>query len=232
MISTMLSGTAGTSLPESRRPPGRAVARGPSSGEGHWRIRTLSSVPRRRPGKARPRWPGASARQRHPLRPAYRPGPPQDQATHEPAPVDVAGPVPRRAAGVTGTTSGAGSMRAAPRRRRCDAPVPVRATIAPGGGDAWYGRPATAGHPGAIGLPPARRSLPVLGLHQPVGRGGRRRPDRADVQPPPVPLAGAPPCSAVLPEMVRLPPGAWVISTRRAWVLGETGMVRCRTPSA
>ena len=172
-------------------------------------------------------WYGRPATAGHPgaigLPPARRP---------LPAPVDVAGPVPRRAAGVTGTTSGAGSMRAAPRRRRCDAPVPVRATIAPGGGDAWYGRPATAGHPGAIGLPPARRSLPVLGLHQPVGRGGRRRPDRADVQPPPVPLAGAPPCSAVLPEMVRLPPGAWVISTRRAWVLGETGMVRCRTPSA
>ena len=87
-------------------------------------------------------------------------------------------------------------------------------------------------HPGDIGLPPARRSLPVPGLHQPGCRGGWRRPDRADVQPPPVPPVGASPGSTVLPEMVRLPPGAWVISTRRAWVLGETGMIRCRTPSA
>src|SRR6266571_8661919 len=53
-------------------------------------------------------------------RPAARPG-----LTHEPAPVDVPGPVPRRAAGVTGTTSGARSMRTAPRRPRRDAPMPV-----------------------------------------------------------------------------------------------------------
>ena len=222
----MLSGTAGTSLPESRRPPGRApwpggphparVSADPDT------VKCASPAARQSPAQVAGRLcpPAAPAATGLLARHAARPG-----LTHEPAPVDVAGPVPRRAAGVTGTTSGAGSMRAAPRRRRCDAPVPVRATIAPGGGDAWYGRPATAGHPGAIGLPPARRSLPVLGLHQPVGRGGRRRPDRADVQPPPVPLAGAPPCSAVLPEMVRLPPGAWVISTRRAWVLGETGMI-------
>ena len=231
MISTMLSGTAGTSLPESRRPPGRAVARGPSSGEGHWRIRTLSSVPRRRPGKARPRWPGAPARQRHPLRPAYWPGTPQDQAALMSRPrLTSLGQSPAGPPGYRHDFRG-GSMRAAPRRRRCDAPVPVWDNDRAEGGDAWYGRPATAGHPGAIGLPPARRSLPVPGLHQPVCRGGWRRPGRADVQPPPVPPAGAPPGSAVLPEMVRLPPGAWVISTRRAWVLGETGMVRCRTPS-
>ena len=87
-------------------------------------------------------------------------------------------------------------MRAAPRRRRCDAPVPVWDHDRAGGGDAWYGPPATAGHPGAIGLPPARRSLPVPGLHQPVGRGGWRRPDRADVQPPPVPLGTRHPCRA------------------------------------
>jgi hypothetical protein len=158
---------------------------------------------------------------------AARPG-----LTHEPAPVDVAGPVPRRTAGLPARLPGHGRC-----AQHLDAGDAMRlrrfgTTIAPGSGDAWYGRPATAGHPGAIGLPPARRSLPVPGLHQPVCRGGWRRPDRADVQPPPVPPAGAPPGSAVLPEMVRLPPGAWVISTRRAWVLGETGMVRCRTPSA
>ena len=38
--------------------------------------------------------------------------------------------------------------------------------------------------------------------------GGWRRLDRADVQPPPVLPAGASPCSTVLPEIVRLPPGA------------------------
>jgi hypothetical protein len=75
--------------------------------------------------------------------------------------------------------------------------------------------PATAGPSGAIGLPPTGRSLPAPGLHQPGCRGGWRRHDRADAQPPPLP-AGASPFSAVLPEMVRLPPEAWVISTRRA----------------
>ena len=34
------------------------------------------------------------------------------------------------------------------------------------------------------------------------------------------------------PEMVRLPPVAWVISTRRGWLRGDAGMVTCRTPSA
>ena len=54
-----------------------------------------------------------------------------------------------------------------------------------------------------------------------------------DVQPaPPVLPAGASPGSTVLPEMVRLPPAVRVISTRRAWVFGEAGMVTCRTPSA
>ena len=32
--------------------------------------------------------------------------------------------------------------------------------------------------------------------------------------------------------MVRPQPGAWVISTRRGWLRGDVGMVRCRTPSA
>jgi hypothetical protein len=34
------------------------------------------------------------------------------------------------------------------------------------------------------------------------------------------------------PEMVRLPPDPWVIGTLRGWVLGEAGIVTCRTPSA
>src|SRR5690349_16662783 len=55
MISTMLSGTAGTSLRESRRPPARAPWPGSAHPAGSLRIQTLSSVPRPRPGKARPR---------------------------------------------------------------------------------------------------------------------------------------------------------------------------------
>jgi hypothetical protein len=63
---------------------------------------------------------------------------------------------------------------------------------------------------------------------------GRPLRGHGDVQPapPPVPPAGASPCSMVLPEMVRLPPAGRVISTRRAWAFGEAGMVTCRTPSA
>jgi hypothetical protein len=45
----------------------------------------------------------------------------------------------------------------------------------------------------------------------------------------PVVPAGGSACSAALPEMVRLPPAARVISTRRARALGEAGMVTCRT---
>ena len=81
MISTMLSGTAGTSLRESRRPPARALRPGGPHPAGSLRIRTLSSVPRLRPGKARPRWPGTSARQRHPPRQGNWPGTPQVQAS-------------------------------------------------------------------------------------------------------------------------------------------------------
>jgi hypothetical protein len=44
--------------------------------------------------------------------------------------------------------------------------------------------------------------------------------------------AGASHCSAVLPEMVRLPPAARVIWTRRARAFGDAGMVTSRTPSA
>ena len=54
-----LSGTAGTSLPESRRPPARAPWPGSPSRRGHWRIRTPSSVPRPRPVQAPPRRGGA-----------------------------------------------------------------------------------------------------------------------------------------------------------------------------
>src|SRR6266571_5171073 len=118
MISTMLSGTAGTSLRESRRPPGRALWPGGPHLAGSLRIRTLSSVPRRRPGKARPRWPGASARQRHPLRPAYWPGQPRDQAsvmTGEPSAGQAAATViPRGSARAAGIPAGdAASIRAA-----------------------------------------------------------------------------------------------------------------------
>jgi C-terminal, D2-small domain, of ClpB protein len=49
---------------------------------------------------------------------------------------------------------------------------------------------------------------------------------------PPVLPAGASPGSTVLPGTIRLPPAAWVTLTRRAWVLGDAGMVTCRTPSA
>jgi hypothetical protein len=50
--------------------------------------------------------------------------------------------------------------------------------------------------------------------------------------PPPLLPVGASPCSTVLPEMVRLPPAARVISTRRGWVCGDAGRITCRTPSA
>ena len=55
-----------------------------------------------------------------------------------------------------------------------------------------------------------------------------------DIQPAPPPVlpAGASPGSTVLPGTMRLPPAAWVTSTRRAWVFGDAGMVTCRTPSA
>src|SRR6266702_2903565 len=123
MISTMLSGTA---VPPCQNPEDRpAGRRGPGAliRRGHWRIRTLSSVPRRRPGKARPRWPGASARQRHPLRPAYWPGQPRDQAsvmTGEPslgqasAGQAAATVIPRGSARTAGIPAGdAASIRAA-----------------------------------------------------------------------------------------------------------------------
>jgi hypothetical protein len=48
----------------------------------------------------------------------------------------------------------------------------------------------------------------------------------------PAVLVGASRSSTVLAEMVRLPPAARVISIRRGWVLGDAGMVTCRTPSA
>ncbi len=116
MISTMLSGTAGTSLRESRRsPPGR---RGPGAliRRGSPRIRTLSSVPRPRPGKARP-------------------GTPQDQASAKSRPLRThpwARPCSRRAAGLPARLPGYRRPGTAPRRRRCDMPVPVRATTASG----------------------------------------------------------------------------------------------------
>src|SRR5271157_5120948 len=126
MISTMLSGTAGTSLRESRRPPARAPWPGSPHPAGSLRIRTLSSVPRRRPGKAQPRWPGTSARQRHPPRPATWPGPPQDQASvmswppanrlwgRAPAGETAATVIPRGSARTAGIPAGdAASIRAA-----------------------------------------------------------------------------------------------------------------------
>ena len=88
------------------------------------------------------------------------------------------------------------------------------------------GRPSMTGRLWRRGGPRPRRTHL---RHNARCRCGWRWPDRADVQPPP---AAASPGSAVLPEMVRPPPGAWVISTRRGWVLGETGMVTCKTPSA
>ncbi len=60
--------------------------------------------------------------------------------------------------------------------------------------------------------------------------GGRAR--EVQPAPPPVLPAGASPGSTVLPATTRLPPGARVTSTRRAWAFGDAGMVTCRTPSA
>jgi hypothetical protein len=87
--------------------------------------------------------------------------------------------------------------------------------------DRW--RRATSGP--ARGLRQAHRSF-VLDQLSVAG-------DR-DVQPapPPVVPAGASPGSTVLPGTTWLPPAARVTSTRRAWALGDAGMVTCRTPSA
>ncbi len=75
------------------------------------------------------------------------------------------------------------------------------------------------------GLRQAHRSS-VLDLLSVVGH--------RDVQSAPRPVlpAGASPGSAVLPGTTWLPPAAWVTFTRRAWALGDAGMVTCRTPSA
>ena len=59
--------------------------------------------------------------------------------------------------------------------------------------------------------------------------GERLLPQRVQPAPPP---AGASPCSMVPPEMVRPPPAARVISTRRAWAFDDAGIITCRTPSA
>ena len=89
----------------------------------------------------------------------------------------------------------------------------------------------------------AAQAVRAPGQTTPRRAGGQQRAPEAagwpkmrdgDVQPPAPPVlpAGASPCPAVLPEMVRLPPGARVTSIRRAFVLGDAGMVTCRTPSA
>ncbi len=119
----MLSGTAGTSLRESRKPSARALWPGSPHPAGSLRIRTLSSVPRRRSGKARPRWPGTSARQRHPPRPANCPGQPRDHASvmtgepslgQAPAGQAAATVIPRGSARTAGIPAGdAASIRAA-----------------------------------------------------------------------------------------------------------------------
>src|SRR6266566_1649836 len=140
MISPMLSGTAGTSLPQSRRPPGRA----PRPGGPHPArvsadpdtVKCASPAPRQSPAQvARRLWPpAASAAAGLLARPAARPG-----LTHEPAPVDVPGPVPRKAAGLPARLPGHGRC-----AQHLDAGDAMRlcrfgTTIAPGNGDAWYG---------------------------------------------------------------------------------------------
>src|SRR5437016_11166751 len=159
MISTMLSGTAGTSLPESRRPPARGPWPGALIRRGSLAdpdtVKCASPAARQSPAQVarhlRP--PAAPAAIGLLARPAARPG-----LTHEPAPVDVPGPVPRMAAGLTARLPGHGRC-----AQHLDAGDAMRlrrfgTTIAPGSGDAWYGRPATAGHPGASGC----RQLIVL----------------------------------------------------------------------
>ena len=97
--------------------------------------------------------------------------------------------------------------------------------------------PVAAGGSSSAGGQAARR-LPAP-ARRPAGQQRTREAARwplmryGDVQPPPpVSPAGASPCPAVLPEMVRLPPAGRVTSTRRAWAFGEAGMVTCRTPLA
>src|SRR5437016_4979970 len=95
MISTMLSGTAGTSLPESRRPPGRAPWPGGPHPAGSLAdpdtVQCASPAARQSPAQVarRPCPPAAPAATGLLARPAARPG-----LTHEPAPVDVPGQSP------------------------------------------------------------------------------------------------------------------------------------------
>jgi hypothetical protein len=95
--------------------------------------------------QARPRWPGASARQRHPLRPAYWPGTPQDQASLMSRPrltslgQSPAGP-PGYRHDFRGTAGRALRLDVGGAICRCR----FGTTIAPGSGDVWYGRPRTA----------------------------------------------------------------------------------------
>ena len=63
-----------------------------------------------------------------------------------------------------------------------------------------------------------------------AGRGDGHRDVQSALRP--VVPAGASPGSAVLPGTTWLPPAARVTFTRRAWALGDAGMVTCRTPSA
>src|SRR5436190_24295437 len=103
MISTMLSGTAGTSLqnPEDRlagrRGPGALIRRGSLADPDT--VKCASPAARQSPAQVARHLcpPAAPAATGLLARHAARPG-----LTHEPAPVDVAGPVPPQGRRVTG----------------------------------------------------------------------------------------------------------------------------------
>jgi len=189
----MLSGTAGTSLPESRRPPGRAPwPGGPhparvTGGSGHCQVCLAGGPAKPGPGGRAP-LPASGTRCDRPTGPARRKTRPlMSRPRLTSLGQSPAGP-PGLPARLPGQGRCAQHLDAGDAMRLCR----FGTTIAPG-----------AAMPGmavrrqqAIRLPPARRSLPVPGLHQPVCRGGWRRPDRADAQPPPVPLGTRHPCRA------------------------------------
>jgi hypothetical protein len=106
------------------------------------------------------------------------------------------------------------------------------------GGDRDAARELGDGRPGLLGddgglqvVGEVRVVLLAWAVAAAVSPGRQTTVSLRRLQPaPPVLPAVASPCSTVLPEMVRLTPVAWVISTLRGWLRGDAGMVTCRTP--
>jgi hypothetical protein len=194
MISTMLSGTAGTSLRESRRPPAWAPRPGSPHPAGITAdpdtVQCASPAVRQSPAPlARHRCPPAApAATGKPARQAARPG-----LSHEPASGETHPRVrpPQGGRGYRHDFRGTAGrvLRLDAGGALCRCPFGQR----PRRGAAMPGTAVRRqqDHPGRHRVAASSSFSAGPGLHQPGWRGGRRRPDRADVQPPPVPPAGA-----------------------------------------